>query len=53
MSNKGYLIVEGIFITAIFGYLAFQLVRTALVHWAVKHPALKRFLARLHLDDEA
>ncbi len=49
---KSYsLIIEVIFITAVFGYLAFQLLRTYFMHLAENHPAIKRILIRLHLDD--
>ncbi len=47
------LIIEIIFITAVFGFLAFQILRTYLIHLAENHPSLKRMLAKLHLDDAA
>lgn len=51
---KSYsLIIEVVFITAVFGYLAFQLLRTYCMHLAENHPAIKRILIKLHLDDAA
>lgn len=51
MFNKVSLIIEGIFITALFGYLAFQIIRAYFIHLAEKHPSIKRFLTKFHLDD--
>lgn len=47
------LMIEVLFITAVFGFLAFQLLRTYFQHLAKKHPSIKRILIRLHLDDTA
>jgi hypothetical protein len=49
--NKNSIIIEAIFITALFGYLTFQIVRTFFVRLAEKHPSIKRILVKFHLDD--
>jgi hypothetical protein len=51
MFSKNSLIIEGVFITAVFGYLAFHIVRAYLIHLGESHPPIKRFLINFHIDD--
>jgi len=50
MLKNNSLIIEIIFIAIVFGYLAFQLLRTYLIHLAEHHPSVKRILGKLHIN---
>jgi hypothetical protein len=53
MSSRYSLIIESVFITAVFGYLAFHIVRAYLIHLGESHPPIKRFLIKFHIDGAA
>ena len=50
MLRNNSLFIEISFITIVFGYLAFQLLRTYLIHLAEHHPSVKRILGKLHIN---
>jgi hypothetical protein len=52
MFSKNALIIEGIFIAVVFGYMAFQILRAWVMHVAKTHPSLRRALGRLYDDND-